>query len=98
MSEHRGAPKTGDAGSVLVIGIGNENRGDDAVGLHVARRLAETKLPGVNVREHDGETAGLMELWRSARAVILVDAVAADAEPGCILILEAVMQALPAAL
>lgn len=34
---------------ILVIGYGNETRGDDGLGPYVARRLAEKDLPGVRV-------------------------------------------------
>lgn len=102
MSGPMDAPETGSesgcAAPILVVGIGNEHRGDDAVGLLVARRLAERDLPGVTVREHDGETAGLMERWRGARAVILVDAVAADAASGSTFSLDAASQPVHTAL
>ncbi len=92
----------GDTGEttprVLVLGVGNEYRCDDAVGLLVARRLRERRLPGVQVCEHDGEAASLMEAWRDARAVILVDAVAASTEPGVIMRLDAHEQPIPRAL
>jgi len=70
------------AGSVLVIGIGNEYRRDDAVGLIVARRLAERRDPTFTVLEHDGDGAALMEAWQGAETVIVVDAVLSGAEPG----------------
>lgn len=83
---------------ILILGIGNEYRSDDAAGLLVARRLRARRLPGVEVREHDGEAASLIEAWRGASVVILVDAVAADAEPGRILRLDANVQPIPHAL
>jgi len=78
--------------------VGNEYRSDDAAGLLVARRLREWSLPGVEVREHDGEAASLMEAWRGAGEVILVDAVVTDAIPGQIVRLDAHAQPLPRAL
>jgi hydrogenase maturation protease len=66
----------------LVIGIGNEYRGDDAAGRLVARRLHE-RLPGdVIVRECSGESATLMELWQGHDRVYLVDAVQSHQPPG----------------
>jgi hydrogenase maturation protease len=68
----------------LVIGIGNANRRDDAVGLIVARALRE-EAPGIaQVLEANGEGTALMESWKQARAVFLIDAVQSGAPPGTI--------------
>ncbi|HID50757.1 MAG TPA: hydrogenase maturation protease, partial [Anaerolineae bacterium] len=58
---------------MLVIGVGNIFRGDDSVGLVVARRVREAAPPDVVVLEQSGEGAALMEAWREAEFVILVD-------------------------
>jgi hydrogenase maturation protease len=80
----------------LVIGIGNEYRRDDAVGLIVARRLRE-KVPGdITILEQTGEGAALMEAWQGAEAVILVDAVHSGAAPGTIFRIAAHQQSIPA--
>ncbi len=63
----------------LVVGLGNRLRGDDAVGLEVAREL--DGLPGIEAVALEGEPVELIELWRDATDVVLVDAVA-GAEPG----------------
>lgn len=68
----------------LIIGIGNEYRCDDAVGLIVARRLKERLADSVKVLEHSGDGAGLMEAWRGAEAVIVIDAVMSGAATGTI--------------
>ena len=82
-------------GSVLVIGIGNSYRRDDAVGLVVARELKE-RVPGpVTVLEHGGEGADLMEVWRDARRVILVDAARSGARPGAIHRIDGGLEPLP---
>jgi hydrogenase maturation protease len=70
--------------SILVIGIGNEYRSDDGVGLVVARRLKERVPSRVSVREESGEAAALMETWREADVVILIDAVCSGADPGTV--------------
>lgn len=70
--------------STLVIGIGNLCRGDDGVGRVVARRLRELRLPDVEVREESGEGAALMEAWKNAETVILLDAAQSGAAPGAI--------------
>lgn len=69
---------------VLCIGIGNLYRQDDAVGLCVAHALQALNLPGVRVIEHSGEGVSLMDSWRGAGALILIDAVSSGAAPGSI--------------
>lgn len=83
-------------GRVLIIGVGNPFRGDDAAGLLVARRLKEMGLDSSAVIEHSGEGASLMETWKGARAVILIDAVSSGSEPGTIHKLNPVQKPLPA--
>jgi hydrogenase maturation protease len=68
----------------LIIGLGNEYRRDDAVGLIVARRLREAAPESVRVLEESGEGAGLMESWQDADAVFLIDAVHSGAKPGTV--------------
>jgi hydrogenase maturation protease len=67
--------------SVLVIGVGNAARGDDAAGPLAASRLAEASQPGVNVRALGGEAGELIEAWRGREAVILIDAVVTGQAP-----------------
>jgi hydrogenase maturation protease len=64
---------------MLVLCCGNTDRGDDAAGLLVARRLREM---GIGAREHDGDALALIEAWREAGEVILVDAVVTGKPPG----------------
>ena len=70
---------------VLVIGVGNLHRGDDAVGLLVARRVRQRAPEGVRVLEHTGEGAALMEAWKGAGQVVLIDAVSSGGKPGAII-------------
>lgn len=69
---------------MLVIGIGNEFRGDDAAGVLVARSLLSMPVSGVTAIEASGEGVGLMELWEGFDDVVLVDAVVSGAEPGTV--------------
>ena len=66
----------------LVIGLGNPDRGDDAVGLHVARRVATLGLPDVVVEDARGDTLALLDRWAGVGRVVLVDAAAPSALPG----------------
>jgi hydrogenase maturation protease len=79
----------------LIIGIGNEYRGDDAVDLIVARRLRERLSDSVKVLEQGGDGAELMEAWRGAETVIVIDAVASGAAPGAIHRFEANTRPIP---
>ncbi len=69
---------------VLVIGVGNDFRSDDAVGLVVARRLGERNVDGIAVVEAPGEGISLIDAWDEADAVILIDAVRSGSVPGTI--------------
>jgi len=83
---------------ILVIGVGNDYRCDDAVGLVVARALLARVPASVEVIEASGDGSALMEAWRGRRAVILIDAVAADARPGTIYRFDLLADELPPAL
>lgn len=70
--------------STIVIGVGNEYRGDDAAGRLVARRLTDQVPADVTVCECSGESATLMETWQGYDRVYLVDAVESRQPPGTI--------------
>lgn len=72
-----------------IIGCGKLNRGDDAAGLLVSRRLREL---GVDALDQTGEGLQLMESWRGRDAVIVVDAVVTGAPPGTVTVWDAVEQ------
>jgi hydrogenase maturation protease len=80
---------------VLLIGIGNEYRSDDGVGRLIARNLMNRRLPHIEVVEASGEGAALMETWKGADAVILIDAVSCGAPPGTIHRLNARRELIP---
>lgn len=62
--------------------MGNPDCGDDAAGLLVARGLAER---GFKALQHTGDPLDLLELWKNAGYVLLVDAVVSgDAAPGTV--------------
>ena len=81
---------------LLVMGIGNPYRSDDAAGVIAARRLKEAGLDPAIVMEHSGEGTSLMEAWKGADAVILIDAVSSGSPPGAIHRLEPITTPLPA--
>lgn len=67
-----------------VIGIGAEDRGDDAAGLLVARLLRVAAPPGVEVHESAGDAGGLLDLLEGADRVVLVDAARGPGAPGTV--------------
>lgn len=67
---------------LLIIGVGQEWRGDDVAGLLVARRLRETADPGWTIKESSGAAHDLLSAWEGAGAVILADAVQGGGWPG----------------
>ena len=81
-----------------MIGVGNELRGDDAVGLQVARSVRERFPTQCKVVEEAGDGARLMELWKTSHATILVDAVASGGKAGKIHRHEAHNSPLPASM
>jgi len=74
---------------VLVAGIGNMFLGDDGFGCAVAQMLADTPLPdGVEVRDFGVRGLDLAYELSGYDAVVLVDAVPLDAEPGTVAVIE----------
>ncbi len=81
---------------MVVIGIGNELRGDDAAGLLAAREVAKLRLPNdVAVHESNGDPQSLMELWEGAEKVLLIDALEAGEPPGTVLRFDVSQEPLP---
>ena len=80
-----------------IIGCGNFNRGDDAAGLLVARRLRELggEIPEGEIIERSGESFSLMDCWTGFQHVILVDATAPRGTPGKVRIWNAHADRLP---
>jgi hydrogenase maturation protease len=68
-------------GRTVVIGVGNDFRGDDGAGPAVLARLAGRVPPGVDLVVSDGEPANLLEAWAGASVAIVVDAVQAGTAP-----------------
>jgi hydrogenase maturation protease len=66
----------------VVIGVGNEYRRDDGVGLAVAARLRGRVPAGVEVVGCELEPSRLLDAWHGARGALVVDAVRSGAEPG----------------
>lgn len=70
--------------SIRIIGLGNEFRGDDAVGLLTARRLRQEFGYCVDVLEAEMAGVDLVDLMKGANVVILIDAACSGQDPGTI--------------
>jgi hydrogenase maturation protease len=79
----------------IVIGIGNEMRGDDGAGPVVAGRVGKAGLPRVKVLTLAGDGAAIMDAFDGAGTVFLVDAVSSGAQAGTIHRIDAGAQTLP---
>ena len=64
---------------ILIVGVGNDFRHDDAAGLIAARRLRDC---GSFAEEHQGDFTTLMERWKNSDILILIDAMAPGRMPG----------------
>jgi hydrogenase maturation protease len=91
-------PDAASRTQLKIVCVGNPWRGDDAVGLDVARRLRGTLPAGADLEEREGEPTALIDAWEGAQVLWLVDAVSSDAPAGTIHRLDASEQELPAEL
>ena len=70
--------------SLLVIGVGNPDRGDDGAGLAVVRRLRGRVGPAVRLLEVRSNVSRLIDGWDGSDAVVLVDATSSGLPPGTV--------------
>jgi len=82
---------------VRIIGCGNHDRGDDAAGLLVARRLRTLGVEAhtIQVIERSGESFSLMDGWTGVEEVIVVDATVPRGSPGLVRVWNAHADTLP---
>jgi hydrogenase maturation protease len=73
---------------LTIIGCGNLNRSDDAVGVIIAQRLQQylTENPIPNVRVYDCGTGGMEVMFqaRGSKELIVIDASSTGSEPGAV--------------
>lgn len=67
---------------ILVVGLGNPDRGDDAVGVIVAQELAGRLPADVALLLRSSDMLSLIEDWAGFDALVCVDAAAAMGVPG----------------
>jgi hydrogenase maturation protease len=80
---------------ILVIGVGNRFRGDDAIGPIVVDRLRANPPPRTAIVQSSGEAAELIDCWRDRDFVLMIDAAFSGAPPGTIHTLDAAAGTLP---
>ena len=80
----------------LVIGVGNDRRGDDRSGLDVVRALAHRLGGRARVVECTRDITDLLELWSDHEDVIVVDGVRSGRPPGTVVRFEIGSNGLPA--
>ena len=77
---------------IRVIGIGNSFAGDDAVGIHVVRRLKEYPIsgpiPGINMIEAGLDGLALLDDFAGIERGIVIDAMQSGHDTGTIVRLE----------
>ena len=70
----------------LILCLGNPDRGDDAAGPLVARRLGEMSVTACAL---DGDPLVLLDAWRVGEHVVVVDAVVTGRTPGAVSVYDA---------
>jgi hydrogenase maturation protease len=80
---------------VLVVGIGNLYRGDDAAGPEIVRQLQASSPDGAATVMVSDDIGGLIDQWEGYELVILVDATQSGAPPGTVIRLDAKSQQIP---
>lgn len=69
---------------MLVIGVGNRDRGDDAAGPVACDLIRSAKVTGVETLVFEGSVVDLPLHWGPDDRVLIVDAAAPSGRPGCI--------------
>lgn len=69
-------------GRLIVVGVGNRDRGDDAAGPVVCDLLRAAGTPGIETVVLEGSVVDLPMHWGPDDDVVIVDAAAPDGEPG----------------
>jgi hydrogenase maturation protease len=79
-TENAGSP----SGVPIVIGVGNDYRGDDGAGPAVVAALRDLigDSGGVRLALCDGEPTRMIDLWRAAGLAVVIDAAKADPQAG----------------
>ena len=69
---------------IKIIGVGNDYRSDDAVGLVAVRELKTDSSGNITSLESSGEATSLLQMWGDADVAVIIDAVKSGKPPGTI--------------
>ena len=78
----------------ILIGIGIPDRGDDAVGVQVARQVVAERMDVLALEFDDPSEA--LNAWGPEDTVVFADAISSGADPGHIHVVDAIEHKLPA--
>ncbi len=79
----------------LIVGIGNEYRADDSIGIRIAARIKKTDLSQVEIIEGISDGTSLIALWQGRKKVWIIDCVMSGNSPGKIFRFEALHEPIP---
>jgi len=79
----------------LLIGVGNEFRTDDGLGILAAREIRRRNYPGVRVIEACGEGTALLESWKGSDIVLIVDALCSGTTRGAVHRIDLITREIP---
>ena len=79
----------------VIVGIGNDFRGDDGARIAAARLLQKSASSGVEVIELNGEVTGMLDHLDDCDTLIVIDATRSQSPPGTIHRFDASREPLP---
>jgi len=91
LAEKNNTPQRG----IRFIGVGNEYRQDDGVGVLIARQLGLRHLAGARVAETPRDAIRLINLWQGADIVFVFDAVYSGGPAGTVYRFDPIKELLP---
>jgi hydrogenase maturation protease len=80
---------------VVVVGVGNEFRMDDGVGIYVSRMIRENVNSEIKVIDGIADGYSLVETWDDSSRVFVIDCAASGAEPGKVFRFDALIEKIP---
>jgi len=81
--------------TITVIGVGNDFRRDDGVGLFIARKIRQKAFPHVRVVEGVSDGVALINAWDDSTRVFIVDCASSGKSPGTIFCFDAISEKIP---
>jgi hydrogenase maturation protease len=81
--------------NIVVVGIGNEFRRDDGVGLYVSRLIREKSRNEFSIVDGVPDGFALIETWDDSSHAIVIDCAASKNSPGTIYRFDALREKIP---